>query len=185
MPTDPTTENGSSPNNPRGVSRAPVLVLVFGLGLAVALVFIGAELAKAPGPAPSGEPGTSSEPRSVNVIMRDYAFDPDPLHLSPGETVAFTIVNGGLVEHEFVLGDEAVQAAWAEADAAATPPAPFATPPPASAPAGTGGLRVVVGSGQTTSAMYAVPASGELLLFCHLPGHAEQGMHAVVVLGSR
>jgi uncharacterized cupredoxin-like copper-binding protein len=160
-------------------------VLIVGLGLAVGLVFLGAELAKVPGPAPSGEPGTSGNPRAVNVIMRDYAFNPDPLHLTPGETVSFTIVNGGLVEHEFVLGDDAVQAAWARANAQVTPPAPFATLPPASAPPGTGGLRVVVASGQTATATYAVPSSGELQLFCHLPGHAEQGMHAVVVLDSR
>jgi uncharacterized cupredoxin-like copper-binding protein len=161
------------------------VVLIAGLGLAIGLVFLGAELAKTPGPAPSGEPGTSANPRGVNVIMRDYAFNPDPLHLAPGETVTFTVVNGGLVEHEFVLGDRAVQAAWAQANAAVTPPAPFATPPPASAPAGTGGLRLVVASGQTTTAIYEVPSRGELLLFCHLPGHADQGMHAVVVLDSR
>jgi uncharacterized cupredoxin-like copper-binding protein len=160
-------------------------VLVIGASLAVGLVFLGAMLASAPGVPPSFEPGTSADPRDVNVILRDYAFNPDPLQLSAGEMVRFTIVNGGLVEHEFVLGDESVQQAWAAANAVATPPAPFATAPPASAPAGTGGLRVFVPSGQTATATYMVPPTGELQLFCHLPGHAEQGMHAVVVLDSR
>ena len=168
------------------VSRAPVAVLVIGLGLAVGLVLLGANLAAGPAPPPaSAEPGTSASPRQVNVIMRDYAFNPDPLYLTPGETVTFAVVNGGLVEHEFVLGDAAVQQAWAEANALATPPAPFATPPLASAPAGTGGLRVLVGSGGSTTVSYDVPASGDLQLFCHLPGHAEQGMHGQVVLASR
>ena len=80
--------------------------------------------------------------------MRDYRFDPTPVVLVPGETVRLTILNGGLVEHELTLGDEDVQVAWAQADAAATPPAPFATPPPASVPPGTGGLRVLLGSGE-------------------------------------
>ena len=80
--------------------------------------------------------------------MRDYRFDPTPVVLVPGETVRLHVLNGGLVEHELTLGDEAVQAAWARADAAATPPAPFATPPPASVPPGTGGLRVLLGVGR-------------------------------------
>src|SRR5438128_3861885 len=91
---------------------------------------------------PIGSPGTAGAPRPVTVIMRDYRFDPTPLHLYVGETIALTVVNAGMVEHELVLGDAAVQNAWAQADAAATPPAPFATAPPASAPAGTGGVRV-------------------------------------------
>jgi len=161
-------------------------VLIVGLGLALGLVLLGANLAAGPAPPPeSASPGTSASPRPVNVIMRDYAFNPDPLFLTPGETVSFNVVNGGLVEHELVLGDAAVQQAWATANGLATPPAPFATPPPASAPAGTGGLRVLLGSGSSTTVSYVVPTAGELQLFCHLPGHAEQGMHGQVVLASR
>jgi uncharacterized cupredoxin-like copper-binding protein len=159
---------------------------VLGLGLAVALVLIGAELAKVPAPEPSGlQPGTSESPRDVNVILRDYAFNPDPLYLNPGETVRFHIVNGGLIEHEFVIGDAAVQNAWAAAHLAATPPAAFATSAPASAPAGTGGLRVLVASGQTVDVAYQVPGADGLELLCHLPGHLEQGMRAQVVLITR
>ena len=171
---------------PARASRAPAIVLLGGLGLALALVLIGAELAKTPvAPPQIAEPGTAGSPRDVNVILRDYAFNPDPLHLVPGETVRLHIVNGGLVEHEFVLGDAAVQAAWARADAEASPPAAFATAPPASAPAGTGGVRVLVGSGQTVTALYEVPSAGELHLLCHLPGHLEQGMAAQVLLLNR
>ena len=95
--------------------------------------------------------GTPAEPRDVTVIMRDYRFDPTPVVLVPGETVRFTILNGGLVDHDFVIGDEAVQRAWHAADAAATPPALLATAPPASVPPETGGLRVLLGSGQQAS----------------------------------
>lgn len=153
------------------------------MGLAVGLVFLGASLASAPAPAPViDRPGTSDTPRDVTVILRDYAFNPDPLHLVQGETVRFTIINGGLIAHEFVLGDAAVQAAWAEADARASAPAPFATPPPASVPVDVGGLRVVVASGQTVVAVHTVPTAQEIALACHLPGHLQQGMRARVVL---
>ena len=150
-------------------------MLVVGLGLAVGLVLLGSDLAARPGASPAiGQPGTVAAPRDVNVIMRDYHFDPTPLYLYPGETVRFNIVNGGMLEHELVLGD-----------AAATPAAPFATTPPASAPAGTGGLRVVLPSGASLSVLYEVPRDVDLLLLCNLPGHSERGMVGQVVLISR
>jgi len=121
-------------------------------------------------------PGTSAEPRDVVVIMRDYLFDPTPLVLVEGETIRLTVFDAGLQPHELVLGDATVQAAWVAAHAAATPPAPFATPPPASVPPGTGGLRVWVGSGNRATVGWTVPVGTEQLLMCHLPGHVEQGM---------
>ncbi len=120
--------------------------------------------------------GSAAEPRPVNVIMRDYVFQPTPIELVPGETVRFNIINGGLLPHEFVLGDRGVQAAWASAEAAATPPVPFATPPPASVPPTLAGLRVYLRSGEQSSVTYEVPAQGELLLACQIPGHVDEGM---------
>ena len=156
-----------------------------GLGLAVALVIIGATLAGSPAASPQiSGPGTVDQPRAVNIIMRDYRFDPTPLHLVSGEVVRLNVVNGGLVEHELVLGDPAFTAAWAAADAAATPPAPFATAPPASVDPGIAGLRLVLASGASTVVDYEVPQTGPLELICHLPGHAERGMVGEVVLRS-
>ncbi len=133
---------------------------------------------------PLGSPGTAAAPRPVNVIMRDYHFDPTPLHLYAGETVTLTVVNAGMVEHELVLGDAVVQSAWAQADAGATPSAPFATAPPASAPAGTGGVRVILPSGGQATVTYVVPDE-PLMLACNLPGHRERGMIGEVALEVR
>jgi len=181
----------AEPDAPQGgtarrISRLPVIVLVAGMGLAVGLVLLGADLAARPVASPAlGQPGTAATPRDVAVILRDYHFDPTPLFLYRGETIRLTVINAGMVEHELVLGDAAVQSAWAQADAAATPGAPFATAPPASAPAGTGGLRVVLPSGGTASVLYEVPDEGDVLLLCNLPGHQERGMIGQVVLRSR
>lgn len=175
-----------NPVNTRRVSRLPVLVLVVGLGGAVALVLLGAGMAAQPVESPPlGSPGTPERPREVSVILRDYRFDPTPFYLRPGETVRLNVFNGGMVEHELVLGHAAVQSAWATADAAASPQAPFATPPPASAPAGTGGVRLLLPSGGSTSVLYRVPEDEQLQLVCHLAGHVEQGMVGQVVLLSR
>ncbi|MEA2677980.1 MAG: hypothetical protein QOJ81_2121 [Chloroflexota bacterium] len=168
------------------MSRLPVLVLVVGLSLAISLVILGADLAARPVASPPlGTPGVAASPREVTVILRDYRFDPTPLYMYRNESVRLNVVNAGMVEHELVLGDAAVQSAWASADAAATPPAPFTTAPPASAPANTGGLRVLIPSGGSTSVMYVVPEGGDVLLLCNLPGHRERGMIGEVVLTER
>jgi len=169
----------ASPPTPplRRISRAPVVVVALFFTVAVTLVVLGAQLSLSPPPDITiDEPGTAGAPRPMNVIMRDYRFDPNPVILIPGETVRITLFNAGMVPHEMSLGDAAVQLAWAEADAAATPPVPFATAPPASVPPDTGGSRVLLASGQQRIVEYVVPADGEVLLLCNLPGHVERGM---------
>ena len=154
-----------------------MVVLVVGLSLAFALVLLGGQLANRPAPPPDlSSPGTPEQPRSVNVLLHDYRFSPRTLHLVGGETVRFEVINAGLVEHEMVLGDDPVQRAWADAHAQATPPGPFASPPPASVRPDVGGLRVLLGPGQSTSVSYQVPTDQALQLMCHLPGHLERGM---------
>jgi uncharacterized cupredoxin-like copper-binding protein len=170
----------------RPLSRWPVVVLVAGLSLAIGLVILGADLAARPVESPPiGTPGVPASPREVTVILRDYRFDPTPLYLYSNETIKLNVVNAGMVEHELVLGDAQVQQAWASADAAATPPAPFTTAPPASVPAGTGGLRVLLQSGESTTVDYTVPEGGELLLVCNIPGHEQRGMIGQIVLNDR
>lgn len=156
------------------------------MALALALVLIGARIAATPPPAPDlSRPGTAAEPRQVNVILRDYVFNPTPLHLVPGETVELNVINAGLIEHELVLGDATVQRTWAAAHAAATAPAPFATAPPAGVPMGIRGLRVLLASGASATVRYEVPSGALLELVCHLPGHVEQGMVGRVELAGR
>ncbi len=163
----------------RRVSRAPVVVVLGGLALALAAVLVGAELSAAPPPPAAltvAQAGTPAAPREVNVIMRDYVFLPDPIALVPGETVRLNVINGGLEPHELVLGGVDVQRAWATAEGAQTPPSVLATLPPASVPPGVAGLRVLLASGERTSVVYRVPIGGELTIACHIPGHLEQGM---------
>jgi uncharacterized cupredoxin-like copper-binding protein len=175
------TDDSPEPREPatRRISRAPVYVVAGGLLLAAALVIIGARMAAEPAGRPDlSRPGSVESPRAVNVILRDYAFNPTPLHLVRGEHVRFELINAGLVDHEFVLGDATVQAAWRASHERATPPAPFATPPPASVPPATAGVRVLLRPGERASIDYGVPVAPAepLHLVCHLPGHVEQGM---------
>jgi uncharacterized cupredoxin-like copper-binding protein len=159
------------------VSRAPLYVMLLFFAAALTLVVVFAQRSSEQGAAPPvSSPGTSSAPRPITVIMRDYLFDPRPVVLVRGETVRITVFDAGLLPHELTLGDATVQAAWDAADAAATPPAAFTTAPPASAPAGTGGLRVFLAPGAQATVDYSVPLTGEVQLLCHLPDHVRLGM---------
>ncbi len=163
--------------SPRRSSRAPFYVALGFFAVALTLVLIFAQRSADPLPPPAvASPGTSAAPRPINVIMRDYLYDPRPIVLLRGETVRITIFDAGLLPHEFTLGDAAVQAAWDAADASATPPAPFTTAPPASAPAATGGLRMVLPPGGQATVDYTVPVAGEVQLLCHLSDHIRLGM---------
>lgn len=159
-----------------------VVVIVFGV-IATALVFIGMQRPGEPPPdVEIAQAGTADAPRDVVVIMRDYRFDPTPVVLVPGETVRFTVFNAGLEVHDFVIGDADVQRAWQKADAAATPPNLLATAPPASVPPGTGGLRVLLRSGEQATVDYTVPSDEDITILCHIPGHIEKGMVGAVDL---
>jgi uncharacterized cupredoxin-like copper-binding protein len=171
--------------SPRPISRAPLYVTLGFFAVALTLILIRAQQSADRVPPPAvASPGTAILPRPVTVIMRDYLFDPRPVVLVRGETVRFTIFDAGLQPHEFTLGDAAAQAAWDAADAGATPPAPFTTSPPASAPAGTAGVHVVLPPGGQATVDYTVPLSGEVQLLCHLADHVRLGMIGEIELGT-
>lgn len=129
-------------------------------------------------------PGTLFAPREVNLIARDYSFVPAALELVPGETILLHVVNGGLLLHEAVIGDAAVQDAWELAEAATIGAPPGPTPVVTVAPA-TAGLRVVAASGERVDVTWTVPsdaasAAVAWVVGCHIPGHWARGMQVPV-----
>ena len=136
----------------------------------------------APAGTPPIVPGTGAAPRDLNLIARDYVFDPSVLDVVPGETVNLHVINGGLDVHEAIIGDAAVQDAWEVAEAAAADPPPGPTPAVSVPPEHTG-LRVVVVSGQRLDVTWTFPLTSEpLVVGCHIPGHWAKGMHIPVRL---
>ena len=131
----------------------------------------------APAGTPPITPGTSSAPREVNIVTRDYAFVP---------SVLLHVVNFGLEEHEAVFGTLDARLAWEAGEEATVGhppgPTPFVAPPE-----GFDGVRVVVGSGQRVDVAWTVPAdaadaAGGWFVGCHIPGHWQKGMVAPVRL---
>jgi uncharacterized cupredoxin-like copper-binding protein len=131
-------------------------------------------------PTPRPVAGTEDAPREVNIVAKDYLFLPSVLDLVPGETVLLHVINGGLEVHEAIIGDAAVQEAWAVAEGA-TEGAPPGPTPVVSVPPDVAGLRIVVESGQLVDVRWTVPADAPdgptpWLVGCHIPGHWERGM---------
>ena len=50
--------------------------------------------------------GTADSPRRVEVDASDFAFGPDSIDITAGETVEFVITNSGAVAHEFVVTNQ-------------------------------------------------------------------------------
>lgn len=145
-----------------------------------------AVIACGPGSAPATPPivpGGSTSPREVNLIARDYSFQPSAVDLAPGETVLLHVINGGLEVHEAVIGSAAVQGAWevAEAATAGRPPGPT---PVVSVPPEVSGVRIVVRSGERVDLVWTVPATAAdqpaWVVGCHIPGHWGRGMQVPV-----
>ena len=157
----------------------PFVALAF-----VALAFLAVVVAAAcdagpPPPTPPISPGTAAAPRELNIIARDWSFQPSVLDVVAGETVLLHLVNGGLETHEAVIGGNAVQDAWEQAEAAAAVGQLRGATPRVSLDPSVGGLRIVVGSGQRVDALWTVPSSapaGGLVVGCHIPGHWAKGM---------
>jgi len=147
--------------------------------LLAATVAAAAGCRAAPAATPPITPGTDAAPREVNVIARDFSFEPGIVDLVPGETVMLHVVNAGLVVHEAVVGDMRVQDAWEAAEGAAANPPPGPTPL-VSVPPDVAGLRVVAESGQRVDTRWTVPASAAdgdpWFVGCHVPGHWQLGM---------
>jgi uncharacterized cupredoxin-like copper-binding protein len=162
---------------PRRVRRDVTLLFTVG----VALLVLACE-AGPPPVTPTPVAGTAESPREVNLIAKDYSFQPATLDLIRGETVLLHVVNGGLEVHEAVIGDGTVQDAWetAEAATAGAPPGPT---PLVSVPPEVSGLRVVVRSGERVDLRWTVPIDtdpnpdpNDWIVGCHIPGHLANGM---------
>ena len=101
--------------------------------------------------------------------MRYSRFEPALIEVRPGETVRFVVRNADPIDHEFILGDAAVQRAHERGTEAYHPPRPG---------------EMSVAPLVTAETTYTFPdAPGDLILGCHLPGHFAYGMRAEVRIG--
>jgi uncharacterized cupredoxin-like copper-binding protein len=103
--------------------------------------------------------------RTVAVNIHHSRFAPAEYVFEAGDTVRFVIHNGDPIDHEFILGNEAVQRRHENG----TEKAHGAIPGEVSVPAG-----------ETRTTTYTFAEPGTLIIGCHLPRHYAFGMRAAV-----
>lgn len=106
--------------------------------------------------------------RTVRVTIRYSAFVPDVIHVEPGETVRFVVRNDDPIDHEFLIGDEAVQQAHEEGTESHHGERPG---------------EISVPAGETVATTYLFDGAGSTLFGCHLPGHYAYGMRGTIAIG--
>jgi uncharacterized cupredoxin-like copper-binding protein len=110
---------------------------------------------------------TSATPRTVEITMRRSKFLPARLVVRRGTTVRFVITNADPIDHELIVGDDAVQ----RRHETGTEPAHGAVPG-----------EVTVPAGATAETTYTFSHAGIVLIGCHAPGHYAYGMRGRVLV---
>jgi uncharacterized cupredoxin-like copper-binding protein len=105
--------------------------------------------------------------RTVVITIRHSAFQPPEVHVRPGETIRFVIRNTDPIDHEFIVGDLAVQDAHERGTEAYHPPRP-------------GEVTVPAGASVRTTFIFG---EDDLLFGCHVPGHWAYGMRGIALVG--
>ena len=108
--------------------------------------------------------GTGEAVQTVELTAQHSRFSPEVVHVRPGTTVRFVVRNLDPIDHELIVGDDAVQ----EVHERGTEAHHGARPGEASVPAG------------ATAVTEFTVGRDDVPFGCHLPGHWDYGMRGVV-----
>jgi uncharacterized cupredoxin-like copper-binding protein len=97
-------------------------------------------------------PGQSA-PATIQLTAKEFLYEPKEVRSSPGEVI-FVVKNGGAIEHNFVLEDQAKKRRTA---------------------------IPIVEPAQTLEAKASLE-TGTYTIYCSIPGHKEAGMVAALVV---
>lgn len=110
--------------------------------------------ASPPAPPAAEAPGAMGEMQVVNVVAREFAFEPKEIRVRPG-MVRFLVRNEGSVEHDFEIVGVAEHGAEHE--------------------------QKLFRPGETYTGEVAL-APGRYEAVCNVPGHRESGMVATIIV---
>jgi len=118
----------------------------------------------------AGQPGKA---RKVTRTIRIRALDtmryaPEKLTVKAGQTVRFVVTNAGQIKHEFVIGDAEEQRQHA---------AMMKKMPDMKHDEGN---ALTLEPGETKEIIWQFGKEGKGEIACHMPGHYEAGMRAIV-----
>ncbi len=135
--------------------------------VAVALALVAGGVVALIGVWSAGSRAGDGGARTVVVTMRHSRFEPSVIRVEPGERVRFVLRNTDPIDHEFILGDEAVQELHERGTEAHH---------------GTKPGEVSVPAGEERETTYVFEEEGRLIYACHLPGHYDYGMKGTVIV---
>ena len=104
---------------------------------------------------------------TVRVGINHSHFDLNDLHVRAGTLVRFVVHNDDPIDHEFVVGDDAVHAQHEHGHEATHPPVPG---------------EVSIGPGETGETTYTFATPGAITYACHLPRHIAYGMAGTITV---
>ena len=77
--------------------------------LALPVVVVAALTAGCGGSGHDSHGGSADATRTIEVVMKEFAYEPSAVTVKAGETVKFVFRNEGQILHESFIGDEAAQ----------------------------------------------------------------------------
>lgn len=118
----------------------------------------------------AGCAGAVAGGRTVAIAVRYSAFSPAEIRVPAGVPITFRLVNDDPIDHEWIVGDEALHAAHRTG----TEPAHDVRP-----------TEVTIPALESRPTTVTFDRPGRLLFVCHLPGHEAYGMVGVLVVTDR
>jgi uncharacterized cupredoxin-like copper-binding protein len=112
--------------------------------------------------------------REIEITINHSRFDQSRIEVSEGETVTFILRNRDPIDHEFLVGDERMQAVHEKG----TESHHGARPTEISIPAGETRETTI-----TFTERSALTLADPLIFGCHLPGHYDYGMRGIIEAG--
>jgi uncharacterized cupredoxin-like copper-binding protein len=110
--------------------------------------------------------------RTVVVTVHHSRFQPEVVRVAPGTTVRFLLRNTDPIDHEFILGDAAVQRRHEQGRQREH----HGEVP--------GEVSVAAGGQAATTYTFRRGGPARLQFACHLPGHFAYGMRGVALVSS-
>jgi len=135
--------------------------VAFGAGILALVVVTGVAAA-----AVLGKAGTTPS-ANVEILIRYSHFEPAAITVPVGVPVTITLRNDDPIDHEWIVGDEALHAIHRVGTEPLHPTRP---------------TEVVIPAGETRTTVVTFAAAGTLQFICHLPGHEAYGMVGTVTI---
>jgi plastocyanin len=124
-------------------------------------------LATAVGAAAVAVAAGSADPpsTSIEIVIRHSKFEPSSITVPVGVPVRITLVNTDPIDHEWIVGDDAVHAIHRIGTEPLHPTRP---------------TEVVLPAGEARTTTITFETAGALTFICHLPAHEAYGMVGIL-----